>query len=183
MTITVKGIPFLRSQNVYDDSLRLNDVAYIDDITHSRMSGTAVEPGDLLLNITGGSIGRCCRTPDIQIQANISQHVAIIRLAVEGMRDYLHKVVLSPFFQSFIIEEQTGAGRGGLPKNRMDRIPVPIPPLAEQHRIVAKVDELMALCDELEARLTTASATHQQLLEATIQEALNGYAELLKGSL
>lgn len=167
-----KGIPFLRSQNVYSDGLRLNDVAYIDDITHTRMSGTVVEPGDLLLNITGGSIGRCCRIPDTQIQANISQHVAIIRLAVGGMRDYLHKVVLSPFFQSFIIDEQTGAGRGGLPKNRMDRIPVPIPPLAEQHRIVAKVDELMALCDELEIRLATASATHQKLLEATLQEAL-----------
>ena len=51
---------------------------------------------------------------------------------------------------------------------------LPLPPLAEQHRIVAKVDELMALCDELEAHLTTAATTRARLLEATLHEALNG---------
>ena len=54
------GVVFLRSQNVHDDGLWLNDVAYIDRATHERMSGTAIETSDLLLNITGGSIGRCC---------------------------------------------------------------------------------------------------------------------------
>ena len=51
---------------------------------------------------------------------------------------------------------------------------VPLPPLAEQHRIVAKVDELMSLCDHLEARLTTAQNDRRSLLEAIIHEALNG---------
>jgi type I restriction enzyme S subunit len=51
-------------------------------------------------------------------------------------------------------------------------IPLPLPPLAEQHRIVAKVDELMVLCNDLEARITTTAATRHQLLEATLQEAL-----------
>jgi type I restriction enzyme S subunit len=166
------GVPFLRSQNIYNDGLRLNDVAYIDDMTHTRMYGTAVESGDLLLNITGGSIGRCCRIPESPIKANISQHVAIIRLADPGMRDFSHIVVQSPFFQSFVIDEQTGAGRGGLPKNRMDRIPVPVPPLAEQHRIVAKVGELMALCDQLETQLTITQADSRRLLEAVLHEAL-----------
>jgi type I restriction enzyme S subunit len=49
---------------------------------------------------------------------------------------------------------------------------VPVPPLAEQHRIVAKVDELMALCDRLEASLTTSNQTRTRLLEATLAEAL-----------
>lgn len=165
------GVPFLRSQNVYDDGLRLNDVAYIDESTHAKMRGTALESGDLLLNITGGSIGRCCRLPDTPIQANISQHVAIIRLAVAGMRDFVHKVVLSPYFQSLVMGEQTGAGRGGLPKNRMDRIPIPVPPQQEQHRIVAKIDELMEVCDQLEARLTTSLTESHRLLEAVLHKA------------
>lgn len=166
------GVLFLRSQNIYNDGLRLNDVAYINDITNEKMSGTIVESGDLLLNITGGSIGRCCLIPGTPINANISQHVAIIRLAVAGMRNFAHKVVQSPFFQSFVIGEQTGAGRGGLPKNRMDKIPVPIPPLAEQRRIVAKVVELMVLCDQLETQLTTTEADSRRLLEAVLHEAL-----------
>ncbi|TAV12589.1 type I restriction endonuclease subunit S [Rhizobium leguminosarum] len=166
------GIPFLRSQNVHDDGLRLNDVAYIAPEVHLRMAGTAVKASDLLLNITGGSMGRCCRVPDQFGEANISQHVAIIRPVISIMAHYLHCLVLSPYFQAFIFDEQTGAGRGGLPKNRMDQIAVPLPPLAEQHRIVSKVDELMALCDQLETSLTSADGTRKKLLDALLAEAL-----------
>jgi type I restriction enzyme S subunit len=67
------GVIFLRSQNVYNDGLRLDDVAYIDPATHHRMSGTAVKPNDLLLNITGGSMGRCCRIPNEFGEANVNR--------------------------------------------------------------------------------------------------------------
>ena len=162
------GIPFLRSQNVYDDGLRLSDVAYIDFATHQRMNGTRVLPGDLLLNITGGSIGRCCLMPADFEEANVSQHVAIIRVALRGIESFLHRLVLSPYFQAFVSDEQTGAGRGGLPKNRMDQIAVALPPLREQHRIVAKVDELMRLCDQLEAARNTREATRDRLAAASL---------------
>ena len=167
-----KGIVFLRSQNVYNDGLHLHDVAYIDGPTHAKMSGTVVRPADLLLNITGGSMGRCCRVPDDFDEANVSQHVAIIRVAIIGLQDFVHLLILSPYFQSFIFDEQTGAGRGGLPKNKMDRIPVALPPLDEQLRIVAKVDEMMSLCDRLEASLVTGNNTCRRLLAASLHEAL-----------
>ena len=172
-----EGIVFLRSQNVYDAGLRVDDVAYIDTATHEKMSGTAVRPADLLLNITGGSLGRCCRVPDQFCEANVSQHVAIIRVAINGLQDFVHLLIRSPYFQSFIFDEQTGAGRGGLPKNRMDRIPVALPPLAEQHRIVAKVDELIALCNRLEASLTTRDETRGRLLESVLHEVLGMAAD------
>jgi type I restriction enzyme, S subunit len=162
------GVPFLRSQNIYDEGLRLDGVVYIDLDTHARMGGTRVLPGDLLLNITGGSIGRCCRVPDNFTEANVSQHVAIIRTALQGIEHFLHRLVLSPYFQAFVFDEQTGAGRGGLPKNRMDRIAVALPPLAEQHRIVAKVDQLMALCDRLEAARSEREATRDKLTAASL---------------
>ncbi|MGC8202634.1 restriction endonuclease subunit S, partial [Aliiroseovarius sp. PTFE2010] len=60
---------------------------------------------------------------------------------------------------------------------RMDRIAVALPPLAEQHRIVAKVDELMALCDQLEASLTATATTRSKLLNALLHEALEPAAE------
>ena len=166
------GVPFLRSQNVYDDGLRLADVAFIEADVHSRMAGTVVAARDLLLNITGGSMGRCCRVPDDFAEANVSQHVAIIRPAVSEMADYLHKLVLSPYFQAFIFRKQTGAGRGGLPKNKMDRIAVAVPPLPEQHRIVAKVDALMARCDRLEEARVVREGTRDRLLDSLLHEVL-----------
>lgn len=164
----LSGIPFLRSQNVYDDGMRLADVACIAPEVHERMAGTKVVAADLLLNITGGSIGRCCRVPDDFSEANISQHVAIVRPAVEGMSGFLHKLILSPYFQAFIFNEQTGAGRGGLPKNRMDRIAVAVPPLTEQRRIVSKVNELMGLLDRLEASRASREAARDRLSRASL---------------
>jgi type I restriction enzyme S subunit len=61
-----------------------------------------------------------------------------------------------------------------LGKEKMERLPIPLPPLAEQHRIVAKVDELMALCDQLEQQLSQADQQRRRLLEALLAEALGG---------
>jgi len=73
------------------------------------------------------------------------------------------------------IPKMTGtAGQKRVPKDYFAFSPFPLPPLAEQHRIVARVDELMALLNELETRLTTIATTRHQLLEATLQEALKG---------
>jgi type I restriction enzyme S subunit len=168
------GVPFLRSQNVHDDGLRLDDVAFITPQTHEKMAGTAVEAGDLLLNITGGSIGRCCLVPASLGQANVSQHVAIIRTAVEDIQSYLHRLILSPYFQSFVISEQTGAGRGGLPKNRMDRIPVALPPVAEQRRILSRIDELMDLCNQLQTVRTLRENQRDMLTAAAHYHLHNG---------
>jgi type I restriction enzyme S subunit len=159
----------LRSQNVYNDGLRLADVVFIDEQTHKRMAGTRVLPCDLLLNITGGSIGRCAKVPVDFQAANVSQHVAIIRVGMPGMEDFIHALILSPYFQSFVDTSQTGAGRGGLPKNRMDAIPVALPPIAEQHRIVARVDELMAFCDQLEAARMQREQCRERLVTASLQ--------------
>jgi type I restriction enzyme, S subunit len=146
-----QGVPFLRSQNVHNRGVRLDDVAYISRGTHERMSGTHVRPRDLLLNITGASIGRCAVVNDDFGEANVSQHVAIIRLFLPAMRHFLHVVLTSPSYQKRIDDVQVGVSRAGLSMDRLRLFPVPIPPLAEQGRIVGKVQELMTLCDRLEA--------------------------------
>ena len=166
-----KGIPFLRSQNIYDDGLRLSNVAFISDETHQRMKNTSVMPGDLLLNITGGSIGRCAIVPDNFKLGNINQHVAIVRLALKELNAFNHLMIISPYFQNEIFSSLTGAGREGLPKKRMDEILIPMPPLAEQKRIVTKVIELMKLCDQLEAQLKTIQTVSRRFLEALLSEA------------
>ena len=115
------------------------------------------------------TIGRCCLVPDSLGDANVSQHVAIIRAALPDLAPYLHRLILSPYFQRYIFDEQTGAGRGGLPKNRMDRIVFALPPLAEQRRIVTRLNELMALCERLEVPRGKREAVRDRLTSATLQ--------------
>ena len=79
------GVKFIRSQNVYNDGLRLNDIAYITEETNSKKSGSVVKAKDILLNITGGSIGRCAIVPDNFDIANVNQHVMIIRFINPAM--------------------------------------------------------------------------------------------------
>ena len=168
---SASGIPFLRSQNVHDDGLVLKDVARISTAIHKRMEGTTVFPQDLLLNITGGSIGRCAVVTDEVEEANVNQHVAIIRPVLRPSGKYLHAVVLSPYFQRKIEEAQTGAGREGLPKNKMDLIAIPVPPLAEQAAIIERVEALMTTCDALEAEIEHSRRHAANLLQAVLREA------------
>ncbi|MBU4230184.1 MAG: restriction endonuclease subunit S, partial [Proteobacteria bacterium] len=163
-----KGIPFLRSQNIWNHGLELEEVVYISDDTHQKMSNTVVEPNDILLNITGASLGRCTVYPEGIGEANVSQHVSIIRPTDSGTRFYLHLCILSPYTQSLVWDRQVGMAREGLSKKVLELFELPIPPLAEQHRIVAKVDELMALCDRLEQQQADSSAAHQTLVETLL---------------
>ncbi len=72
------GVMFLRSQNIHFDGLRLDDVVYIDEVTDAEMASTQVKPRDVLLNITGASLGRCAIAPINVPRANVNQHVCII---------------------------------------------------------------------------------------------------------
>ena len=164
------GIKFLRSQNVWNSGLRLDDVAYVPDEIHERMSGTVVRPGDVLLNITGASIGRCAVVPDDFDEGNVSQHVAIVRLVDKTMRRFLHTALISPFLQDTVMSVQVGISREGLSMTRLREFPIPVPPLREQHRIVAKVDELMAPCDELEAAQKKKRQTRVRLNGAALHK-------------
>ncbi|HCS51822.1 MAG TPA: hypothetical protein DIW81_09555 [Planctomycetaceae bacterium] len=167
-TYVAEGIPFLRSQNVWNTGLVLDGVARIPAATHDRMSGTWVQGKDILVNITGASIGRSCVVPISLTTANVSQHVSIVRLLDDRLVRFIHLCIISPYFQRTIMEVQVGVSREGLSIARLKEIAIPIPPVAEQEKIVAKVDELMALCDELEVRQQERRAVHVRLNTAAL---------------
>ena len=171
-----KGVPFLRSQNVHNDGLKLDDVALISREIHARMSGTHIQNKDILLNITGASIGRCALIPSAFVEGNVSQHVAIIRLFLPIIREFIHLSLTSPFFQKVIDDVQVGVSREGLSMQRLRLFPMLLPPFAEQHRIVAKAEELLALCDQLESQLTVIQTESRRLLEAVLHQTLSSAA-------
>ena len=92
-----EGVLFLRSQNVYDTGLELSNPAYITPEVDEEMKGTRVFPNDVLLNITGGSIGRCCIFPESLETANVNQHVSIIRVDERVfLPEFMHYYWISP---------------------------------------------------------------------------------------
>jgi type I restriction enzyme, S subunit len=163
------GVKFIRSQNVWNDGLYLEGVAFISQEIHNAMQGSTVKPKDVLLNITGASIGRSCVVPDTFDEGNVNQHVAIVRLVDLRLRHFVHLTLISNYIQDLIMNVQVGISREGLSMSRLKDFVVPLPPLAEQKRIVAKVDSLMAVCDRLEALLSQQQSTAERLVGAVVQ--------------
>jgi type I restriction enzyme S subunit len=102
----------------------------------------------------------------------------MIRVRFSKLLDlgYIHMALIAPPLRNYFSLGATGAS-SSMPKISQGVLlsaPIPLPPFPEQHRIAAKVDELMALCDELESRITVNSTSRRQLLEAAIEETLNG---------
>ena len=168
---SANGIPFFRSQNVYNDGLVYNDIKYISEEVHQKMKGTEVLANDLLLNITGGSLGRCAVVPADFNCGNVSQHVCIMR-SVFVEPEYLHALVLSSYFAKSM--RITGSGREGLPKYNLEKMGFPLPPLTEQQRIVAEIKHWFALIDQLEQTKDNLQATIKQAKSKILDLAIHG---------
>ena len=158
------GVKFLRSQNVWNDGLRLEGVAHISPATHAKMAGTVVVANDLLFNITGASIGRCAAVPPDFDEANVSQHVTIVRPVLPSLSPFLHTVLISRLVQQAVLDVQVGVSREGLSIAKLANFLIPIPPIQEQARIVARVQKLMRLCDALDSQGRLEAKQHARLL-------------------
>ncbi len=134
---TNEGIIFIRSQDVTHDGLVLSDVAHIPPTIHNRMKRSCVRKNDVLLNITGASIGRSC-VYDLDEEANVNQHVCIIRMdEVYEIAYLLHRWLFS-YGQRQIRVLMTGSNREGLNFDQIKKIYFPlIRDEAEVKRIVA----------------------------------------------
>lgn len=166
-----EGIPFFRSQNVYNEGLVYEDIKFISDATHQLMIGTEVHSKDLLLNITGGSLGRCAIVPaDFQI-GNVSQHVCIIR-SILVLSSYIHTFILSPFFKKTM--NIIGSGREGLPKYNLEKMFLPIPPLKEQERIIKEIEHWFTFIDTIEQSKVNLQTAIKQTKSKILDLAIHG---------
>jgi len=168
------GPKFLRAQNIRFGRLRLDDLACVNPPAKSEGARTQVQAGDLLIVITGAGVTNPALLDRNLGEAYVSQHVALVRPSNVALSRWLLLCLMAgPSGRDELVERAYGAGKPGLNLDNIRSLNTPIPPLAEQHRIVAKVDELMALCDQLEAELTTTQTDSRRLLEAVLQAALS----------
>ena len=150
------GHLFIRSQNVGNGCFLLDDVAYIDEATHKKQINTELKDGDVLLNITGASIGRTTVVNKNVEGGNVNQHVCIIRLLEDYSPNYICNYLLSYGGQKQIDSFQAGGNREGLNFEQIRSIKFFIPSFREQ----SKIASLLSL---LEERIATQNKIIEQL--------------------
>jgi len=168
-----EGILFITSENVGNYVLRkLDDLKYVSKGFNEIEPRSILKRGDILMNLVGASIGRTA-VYDLHDGANINQAVALIRLVREtdGVcpRFLLH-YLNSPSAIDYMLSSRVVNAQPNISLTDAREFVVPIPPLAEQRRIVAKVEQLMALVGELETQLTASRAAAANLLSALVAE-------------
>jgi len=165
-----QGILFITSENVGVGSLRLDNRKYVESRFNKIELRSILQFGDLLMNIVGASIGRTC-IYDLNTVANINQAVCLIRPllhVIDGSVPFFLHLLNSQSTIMQMFDKQVDMARANLSMGNIARFLIPLPPVAEQHRIVAKVDTLMALLDRLEATQRERETTRAVLRDAAL---------------
>ena len=170
-----EGVLFIRSQNVYNDGLRVDnsESVYISEAIHDEMSTSKIYSGDILLNITGGSIGRSSLVPDKFPEANVNQHVCIIRVG-KYLQEFLALVIQSDLIQAQLRSIQTGGNREGLNFEQISKFWFVLPPKDEQEQIILFIKNKLNEFGKLEARANKAIQLMQERRTALISAAVTG---------
>ncbi|RHH93590.1 MULTISPECIES: restriction endonuclease subunit S [Bacteroidales] len=162
------GHPFVRSQNVGLGHLILDDIAFIDEETHLRQKSTELKLEDVLLNITGASIGRSALVNEQVVGGNVNQHVCIIRTKESLIPSFLCNFLLSNYGQRQIDSFQAGGNRQGLNFEQIKSIKIAIPSTKEQ----TKVAKLLQLIEERIATQNKIIEKYESLIKGIAQHCI-----------
>jgi len=170
----IEGIPFIRSQNVHSDGLHLENIAYVTPEMHAEMKRTHVRSNDVLLNITGASIGRSTYIPEGFGEANVNQHVCIIRTGWWIIPAYLSHFLNSTYGQDQIFATESGVTREGLNYTQVRSLWIPLAPVAEQKRVAAKIEEAFSIAEKIEDAVRRARERAERIDQAILAKAFRG---------
>ena len=181
------GHPFVRSQNVGLGHLILDDIAFIDEETHLRQKSTELKLEDVLLNITGASIGRSALVNEQVVGGNVNQHVCIIRTKESLIPSFLCNFLLSNYGQRQIDSFQAGGNRQGLNFEQIKSIKIAIPSTKEQTKVaklLQLIEERIATQNKIIEDLKKLKSAIYHKLFSNLQgkeKPLSDLAEIIKG--
>jgi|LauGreDrversion4_2_1035121.scaffolds.fasta_scaffold14982_2 type I restriction enzyme S subunit len=166
-----EGIPYLKVYNIRNQTVDFDYKRQFIAVNHhkERMKRSILRPGDVIMNIVGPPLGKVAVVPHTYPEWNCNQAISFFRPIFPELAPYLYTYLKEGSFLQNIQLIGT-AGQDNISVTKCKFIPVPLPPLAEQRRIVAKVEELMKLVDELEAQIAMSRDSAVKLLDAIVHE-------------
>lgn len=167
-----EGISLIRSMNVYNNTFQMKDLAFIDDEQAKKLDNVTVEKDDILLNITGASVARCCIVPEELIPARVNQHVSIIRCKQDKVNPiFLSNMLTNDSYQKLLwsIATSGGATREALTKQQVEDLEVIIPTKELQQQFAIFVHQV----DKLKFAIQKSLYEIQTLFDALMQEYFN----------
>ena len=166
------GVKTLRCSDVKYRKIDLTNVRMVSKEISQKYKRTILKGHEILINIRG-TLGGCCIAPEEIEGYNIAREIAMVPILKQIESRYVLDVLSSPYIQKTTFDSLRGIAYKGLNLNLLTSFLIPLPSLAEQKRIVSKVDQLMHLCDELETRLNQSKKDSEMLMRAVLHEAFS----------
>ena len=160
------GVPFINAGHLSNGDVSLADMDYITEEHFDRLGGGKVQRGDVLYCLRG-SLGKSAIVSSIT-RGSIASSLLIVRPRKMILASFLHAYLISPLGGLMIAKYDNGSAQPNLSAANVKKYLFPLPPLLEQRRIVAKLDELMVLCDRLEAQQQERETRHAALARASL---------------
>ncbi len=163
----IKNVRLLRITDIQDNSVNWDSVPGCE-IADDQVEQFKLESGDMLIARTGGTVGKSFLVSKIPVTAVFASYLIRVQCFSCLYDRYMKLFIESPVYWRQLEDGTRGTGQPNVNAQTLGRIAVILPPLAEQHRIVAKVDELMGLCDRLEAAQKDRESQRDQLVASSL---------------
>ena len=165
-----EGVAWINTGHIEPDgTLSTDSMHYITRKKFDSLRSGKVRPGDLVYCLRGATLGKTAIITQFD-EGAVASSLVIVRLSPAVDPRFAYRVLTSPLGREQIFQFDNGSAQPNLSAKNVKKYWIPIPPLAEQLRIVAKINQLMALVDQLEAQLTTSRAAAEKLMQAVVAE-------------
>ena len=164
---------YIRVTDMKNGTIDDSNLHFIGADEREKIKRYIIHKGDIYMTIVGATIGKCGIVPPKFDNMNLTENAARIKVISGVNNKFLYLILRGEYCQNQFAGKTNKVGVEKMALTRLASTKIPLPPQEEQHRIAAKVDELMALCDDLKQSLNEAQTTQMQLTDAVTEQAVN----------
>ncbi|MDI1322268.1 MAG: restriction endonuclease subunit S [Algoriphagus sp.] len=174
LTEEITNHPYIRARDLKKGTVLTENLLYITEDVYEKISRYIVNEGDVYITIVGAKIGDAGIIPESMDGANLTENAAKLTEMQYVIPTYLSIWLRSPICQAFIQKTIMSAAQGKLALTRIKSLPIYLPHLVEQEKIVSTVESLFSLADKIESQYQSLKAKIDQLPQATLAKAFLG---------